>query len=151
LLEIKRSEPALNDIGVAIIGAHGESKLDCFKLGCDEFITLPVDESEIFFRISALLRRIGGKGVRGSFKEISVMDLIQMLLGAQRSGRLAVEFRTGSGAMFFKEGQVFHATLGKSQGESAFLAILRASQKGGSFAFSVEDCGAVHKTIDKRT
>ncbi|MFN8389536.1 MAG: DUF4388 domain-containing protein [Bdellovibrionota bacterium] len=151
LLELKSTEPVMSEMGVVVVSESSERKLDCFKVGCDDFVSLPVDEAELFFRICALLRRIGAKGVRGSFDDISILDLIQMLVAARRNGRLAVEFRDANGTMFFRDGHVFHATLGAESGEEAFLTILRKAQHTGTFVFSAEDCGDVPNTIEKRT
>ena len=151
LLEIKRSEHSLSEIGTVVVSPSKERKLECFRLGCDDFITLPADDAELFFRICALLRRIGSKGVRGQFQDISIMDLVQMLAAARRTGRLAVECGQNGGALYFGEGQVCHATFGSDVGEEAFLQILRASQKGGSFVFAVEEIKHVETTIEKRT
>lgn len=151
LLELKRAEPKLADIGMVVVSPSRTRKLECFKLGCDDFITLPAEDAELFFRICALLRRLGNKGVRGKFADISILDLVQMLIASRRDGRLSTDFSNGSGALYFKDGQVYHAELGREVGEEAFLAILRASQKGGSFAFSVDDTLPAEKTIDKRT
>ncbi len=151
LLEIKGGEQALADIGTVVVSPSRERKLECFRLGCDDFITLPAEDAELFFRICALLRRLGSKGVRGKFQDISILDLVQMLTAARRTGRLSVECREASGALFFHEGQVVHATFAKDIGEEAFLKILRAAHKGGSFVFAAEEIQNVEKSIDKRT
>jgi DNA-binding response OmpR family regulator len=151
LLEIKRHEQAMNDIGVVIVSGSAVHKLECFKLGCDDFITLPAEDAELFFRICALLRRIGSKGVRGSFADISILDLIQMLVAARRSGRLSLEFREANAQLLFQDGQVCHAVFGQALGEEAFLSILKKAQHGGTFTFSAEDAGTYEKSIDKRT
>ena len=150
-LEIKRGEPAMNEMAMVVVSPSRARKLECFKLGCDDFITLPVEDAELFFRICALLRRIGSKGVRGQFADISILDLVQMLVASRRDGRLSVEFSQGAGGLYFKDGHVFHATIGKDVGEEAFLTILRASQKGGSFVFIAEESTGIEKTIEKRT
>ncbi len=151
LLEIKRAEISLSEIGTVIVSPSSERKLECFRLGCDDFVTLPVEDAELFFRICALLRRIGSKGVRGQFQDISILDLIQMLSAAQRTGRLSVECAETAGALYFRDGQICHAVFGNDKGEDAFLKLLRASQRGGSFVFAAENNLTVEKTIDKRT
>lgn len=151
LLEIRKSENSLHDLAIIIASRSGALKLECFRLGCDDFINLPADEAEIFFRICGLLRRSGGKGVRGNFGDIGILDLVQMLVAARRDGVLSVEAAGKSGALYFHEGHVVHASLGTVEGEDAFLALLRASQKNGTFIFLSESTAQMKKTIDKRT
>lgn len=165
LLELKREEPSLNDTAVLVIGNSNKRKLEYFRLGCDDFVALPVDETELFFRVCAILRRAGQKGVRGSLHDISIIDLIQMLVAARRSGVLEVETEALRGMLYLREGQVIHAqidngTQGSSRkgakqqpasGEEVFLQILRNAVKGGEFSFNVDDVAEVTHSIQKRT
>lgn len=151
LLELKREDGSLSDTAILVIGNSSRRKLECFRLGCDDFCSLPLDETELFFRICAILRRTAQKGVRGSLHDISVIDLVQMLVAARRSGVLEIEAESARGFLYLREGQVIHASDGELVGEQAFLEILRRSVRGGEFSFNVEDLGRIAPTIQKRT
>jgi CheY-like chemotaxis protein len=151
LLEIRKSEDSLRNTATLILAQTAKDKLECFKLGCDDFVPLPADDTELFFRICSLLRRSATKGVRGNFGEIGILDLVQMLVAAHRDGVLSIEGSDSAGSLYFSEGHVVHASFGKETGEEAFLSILRAAQKAGTFIFLSENTSQVKKTIDKRT
>ncbi len=150
-LECRRADTMITDIPTLVISPNARRKLECFKLGCDDFITLPADDAEIFFRICAILRRVSSRGLSGQFSDVSLVDLIQMLTSAKRNGVLEVEFSNISGVLYFQEGQLCHAVVGDLIGEDALLDAIRHSQKGGTFSFSVEENLDTEVTIQKRT
>lgn len=151
LLECRKVDSLITDIPALVISPSARRKLECFKLGCDDFITLPADDAEIFFRICAILRRVSSRGLSGQFSDVSLVDLIQMLTSAKRSGVLEVEFTNTSGVLYFREGQLCHAVIGDGIGEDALLDSIRLSMRGGTFSFTVTDMADVETTITKRT
>ena len=151
LLEIKGEQKELSDIPVVVVSASGRRKLECFKLGCDDFIQLPCDEPELLFRICAVLRRTMKTGLTGSFEHVTFVDLVQMLVAARRDGKLEVEAENLAGVLHLKEGQVIHAVCDKKEGEEAFLAMLRATRGLGVFSFTNESVDSIEPTIHKRT
>lgn len=151
LLECRKVDPTLAEIPILVISPGSRTKLDCFRLGCDDFITLPTDESEIFFRICAVLRRVTSRGLNGQFSDVALVDLIQMLSSSKRNGVLEVEFSHTSGVLYFKEGQLCHAVVGNTEGEDALLEAIRNSLRGGSFSFLVTETEDTQNTIQKRT
>lgn len=151
LLECRKVDSTISDIPTLVISPNPRRKLECFKLGCDDFITLPADDAEIFFRICAILRRVTSRGLSGQFSDVTLVDLIQMLTSAKRNGVLEVEFSNTSGVLYFKEGQLCNAVVGDSIGEDALLDAIRISTKGGTFSFLVTDTNDTEVTIQKRT
>ena len=151
LLECRKVDSVIADIPTLVISPNARRKLECFKLGCDDFITLPADDAEIFFRICAILRRVTSRGLSGQFSDVTLVDLIQMLTSAKRNGVLEVEFSNTSGVLYFKEGQLCHAVVGDSIGEDALLDAIRFSGRGGTFSFLVTETGDTEVTIQKRT
>lgn len=151
MLMIKTEQRDLADIPVVVVSTSGRRKLECFKLGCDEFIQLPVDEPELIFRICAVLRRTMKTGLSGSFEHVTFVDLVQMLVAARRDGRLEIEGEEITGSLFLKEGQVMHAVCGKQEGEDAFLTMLRGTRGSGFFVFTNEIIEGIEPTILKRT
>ena len=151
LLEIKDSQTELADLPVLVLSTSGKRKLDCFRLGCDDFIQLPVDEPELIFRVCAVLRRTMKTGLSGSFQHVTFADLIQMLMAARRGGRLDIEGDNFTGQVFLQEGQVVHASCGKTVGEEAFLQLMRGTQGSGAFMFAADFGEKFERTIAKRT
>lgn len=156
MLELRRELPSIAQTPVLVIAQDSQSKLTCFRLGCDDFVVPPVEESELFFRICSLLRRRGelptaDEGIRGSLNDIGIVDLVQMFVAARRDGRLVVEAGTASGTLYFVEGHVADAEWGALDGEAGFIALLKAGVAGGTFHFAPEQLGAREARIEKRT
>ena len=151
LLAIKKDTRDLADIPVVVVSASGQRKLECFKLGCDDFIQLPVDEPELIFRICAVLRRSLKSGLSGSFEHVTLVDLVQMLVAARHDGKLEIEAENTSGQLYLREGQVVHAVSEKEIGEEAFLRLLQATRGSGFFVFINGIFDSVDASIEKRT
>ncbi len=142
LLEIKNEEPSLVDIPVVALIDEAAERIEYYRAGCQDVISIPFDEAELLFRIRIAMRRSGPKGVSGSFSHINLIDLIQMLISSRRDGKLDIDCGESSGTLFFKEGQVVHAVADGLSGEEAFIKLLRESQSaggsGGEFNFNSE-------------
>jgi len=155
MLEARKRVNAVKDIPFIILDPQNEERLECFRMGCDDFIHIPFDETEVFLRICSLLRRYGGNsgGLRGSFSEINSFDLIQLLITARRTGVLTIELDKDKILLYFKDGQVFHAESRNTNGEGAFVEAMRFSNKNkeATFVFSVDVPSSVPTTVEKRT
>lgn len=151
LLQIRREASDLSNIPVLVMSESNRRKLDFLREGCDDFLQLPLDEGELELRVKAVVRRINAGGLRGDFAHINLLELIQMLTSARRDGILDVDCGEVSGQIFFRQGQAFHALSRGLEGEDAFLSILRAAQKGGSFVFESAVLQETTQTIEKRT
>ncbi len=156
MLELRRELPTIAHTPVLVVAPDPQNKLTCFRLGCDDFVVQPVEETELFFRICSLLRRRGevqslDGGIRGSLSDIGIVDLVQMFVAARRDGRLVVESGAEHGTLFFTEGHVGDAEWGTASGEDGFLALLKAGVSGGTFQFIPEQFGERAVRIEKRT
>jgi len=77
-------------------------------------------------------------GLRGSFAELPLADLIEMTALGGKTGRLVLSDETGAvaGELVFRAGLLVGATCGKLRAEKAFYALLALT--GGTFDFDPE-------------
>jgi hypothetical protein len=72
-------------------------------------------------------------GISGSLSDVSLTELLQLMVWGQKTGVLTVFWRGTSGRMYVQEGQVVHATFAGEQGDAAAYRLL--SREGGSFTW----------------
>lgn len=70
----------------------------------------------------------------GQLGLFSLVDLLQLLASQDRSGLLTVDHPKGSGRLWLKEGDVFHAEFDGSTGRNAVYALL--ADERGSYEFA---------------
>ncbi len=150
-LRLKNLNTSLKNVRTLIISNSGNSTTACYQLGCDDYITLPCEDSEILFRIHSLLSRKSSSDLQGSLAELSLVDVIQMLSAAQKTGTLHITTDSVQSTMHFKDGQVVHATSESESGEEAFLQILRIARGAGEFLFNSKQEFVDAPSIEKRT
>lgn len=151
LLELRLESDVMKDIPVIITGLSKRYVSTLFDLGCDDFLLFPYDHEELIFRIRSVLKRSRSQGVSGDFSHLSMLELIQMLVTARRSGLLEVDTKKASGFLAFLEGQVFHASAEGQDGEDAFLMLLKQGRSGGRFTFVGGEVDELDTNIEKRT
>jgi CheY-like chemotaxis protein len=99
----------------------------------------PFQLGEVLARIEEILSRAPGaelpeaQELEGSFAQLPLPDLLQMLKLNRRSGRLEVSRASEQGAVVVAEGRPVDASLGTVQGEKALFRLLTWTD--GSFAF----------------
>jgi CheY-like chemotaxis protein len=99
----------------------------------------PLQLAEVLARIEEIFSRVPGgesaepQELEGSFAQLPLPDLLQMLKLNKRSGRLEVSRGTEQGAVLVAEGRPVDASLGTVQGEKALFRLLTWTE--GSFAF----------------
>lgn len=157
-LDVRQDDPVLADIPTIVIHSSEQNKHQYFKLGCDDFILAPIDQTELHFRIRALQRRTRGTGISGDLAHISLVDLLQMLISSRSDGVMAVESGEKSGSLVFEAGQVVHGewydatqTDKRREGKAALLELLRVANNGGRFSYSAEKKENTKRTISERT
>lgn len=69
----------------------------------------------------------------GTLGLFSLVDLFQLLSGASRTGRLAVDHPRGPARIYFDKGDVVHAEFDEAEGEDAIYALF--ADERGSFHF----------------
>lgn len=151
LLRLKNLNTSLQQTRSMVVSHSARIKSDCYKLGCDDFVTLPCEDSELLFRVHSLLRRRSGGELQGSLREVSLVDVIQMLSAAGKSGVLHVRVEAHHAELYFGQGQVRHAVLEDQTGEDAFLALLRVARESGEFSFNSRQSVEEVQSIEKRT
>lgn len=150
LLELSLSEPTLAEIPFFVCGISNRQSLKYLELG-EDFLAYPISDQELVVRLRSALKRARRSGVTGDFSHLGIIDLLQLLSAARRDGSLEVHLSDRVGELLFRGGQVFHANCGELQGEDAFLALMRAAQRGGKFLFSAEPPRLAAQNVLKRT
>ncbi|GAB4331932.1 MAG: response regulator transcription factor [Calditrichia bacterium] len=124
--------------------ADQESEIRGFRAGADEYLVKPVDRQMLLEKVEALLKRANRlkemdnevttpvKGFEGNLADLSTVEVIQLLNMNKRNGTLYIS-SDESGRFVFKNGELFHATLGKKEGVDAVNAVVRL--KSGIFKF----------------
>jgi hypothetical protein len=78
---------------------------------------------------------MSGEGdFRGDLRQVSVVDLLQLLSMNRRSGTLSVTTQRGSGEVRLQDGEVFDAVFRRQEGEKALYRLVGENE--GSFAFT---------------
>jgi|GEM_PF-1593266 tetratricopeptide (TPR) repeat protein len=71
--------------------------------------------------------------LRGDLSEIGLLDVIQILDNAQKSGKLVISSEGNPGTIFFNSGRIVNATYQDKVGEPAVYALVAV--KGGNFDY----------------
>ena len=114
-----------------------EDKIRGLELGVEDYLTKPIFVRELIARVNLLLARrtqeniaasrstvSGRTRFAGSTSDMAVVDLLQTFEVSRKSG--VVHLRSGSqdGHIFFREGKVVDAELGRLRGEEAIYRAL---------------------------
>lgn len=144
IVEAKRRYPNLKAV---VMTARGSEELmrETAERGAVEYIEKPFD-LDAFVSVIAKARE---EGFRGVVRDLKLVDVLQILSLEKSTAAVAVSGPAGSGIIYFVEGTVVHAELGKLAGEEAFHAILE--MEGGSFSLrrgATTVARTINKTID---
>ncbi len=125
-------------VPVVVLGERGEQDLveRAFGAGADDFLVKPVAGDVVAAKLHRLVARRsgdGGGGVRGSLREMSLVDVLQVLSHGRKGGRLVVRSGGQQGEMHLCDGSVYDAHFGPYTGEAAVYALVRLEE--GEFAF----------------
>ncbi|HEX4802226.1 MAG TPA: response regulator, partial [Myxococcaceae bacterium] len=116
-----------------------ELKAKAIELGGDEYLTRPIYIKEVIARLRMLLRKTetqaverpeGKAGFSGSLADMGVVDLVQAFEVGRKTGIIHIR-GDKSGTLFFREGKVIDAELGRARGDGAFYRMLHNG--GGGF------------------
>jgi len=144
IVEAKRRYPNLKAI---VMTARGSEELmrETAERGAVEYIEKPFD-LDAFVSVIAKAKE---EGFRGVVRDLKLIDVLQILSLEKSTAAVAVSGPAGSGSIYFFEGNVVHAELGKKTGEEAFHAILE--MEGGSFSLrrgATTEARTINKTLD---
>lgn len=143
-VEKLRENPELTDIPLIFLSSDGsvESKVRGLELGVADYLTKPIYIKEILTRVQLQLQRsereaLERKSVElktrfsGSLADMGLVDLLQTIDISRKTGVLFLSSGGRRGAIYFKDGALQHAELGKLRGEKAIYRFLVWSE--GSF------------------
>ena len=115
-----------------------EDKIRGLELGVEEYLTKPIFVKEIVIRIKMLLQKrqresLTKRDVRTTFSgdlaDMAVVDLIQTLELGRKSGIIHFTSDHGRrGAIYFRNGDIIDAEMGRLQGEAAVYRLLGWSE-----------------------
>ncbi len=103
------------------------------RLGVEEFLTKPVFVKEMLARVHVLLakqvrERLSGGGANaklsGSLEDMTVIDLLESLEKGKQSGSVSLESNGRNAVVYFRQGAIVDATLGRLRGEEAVFRLL---------------------------
>jgi CheY-like chemotaxis protein len=148
LVEKLRSRPRTAEAAVILVATKTDisEKLSTPDLPVDDFVEKPFFLREATQRIKRVIDKIAlekmaktvpSDGVlRGSLLQMNVIDLVQSLEMGRKSCSLALTNRDDKCELYFKEGQVTHATYGTLVGDPAVFKVLRWTD--GNFEVNFE-------------
>ena len=144
IVEAKRKYPNLKAV---VMTARGSEELmrETAERGAVEYIEKPFD-LDAFVNMIARARE---EGFRGVVRDLKLVDVLQILSLEKSTAAVAVSGPAGSGNIYFADGSVVHAELGKITGEEAFHAIVE--MEGGSFSLrrgATTEARTINKTLD---
>lgn len=144
IVEAKRKYPNLKAV---VMTARGSEELmrETAERGAVEYIEKPFD-LDAFINVIAKARE---EGFRGVVRDLKLVDVLQILSLERSTAAVAVSGPAGSGNIYFADGNVVHAELGKMTGEEAFHAIVE--MEGGSFSLrrgTTTEQRTINKTLD---
>ena len=120
-----------------------EDKIRGLELGVEDYLTKPIFVRELLARVNLLLARRthdrlatqtpASRRTRlsGSLRDMGVVDLLQTFELSRKSGMLKIQSQGREGRIYFRDGKVVDAELGRLRGEEAVYRALIWSE--GSF------------------
>jgi DNA-binding response OmpR family regulator len=148
-----KEDPRTAAIPFLFLSSHNdiEHKVKGLELGVDDYLTKPIYIKEILTRVRILmdkrdketLERRDRSGFTGVLGEMGVVDLIQTVELGRKTGSINLTNKEQKGAIYFRNGKVIDAELGKLSGEKAFYRFLLWNE--GVFSLDFGDAGRVDK------
>lgn len=119
-----------------------ESKVKGLETGAEDYLTKPIYIKEVVTRVRMILQKVEKEriekketraGFAGSLTDMGVVDLVQTFEIGRKTGTIRLEGER-TGTVFFREGRVIDAELGRLRGENAFYRMLNTFE--GKFEVS---------------
>jgi CheY-like chemotaxis protein len=111
-----------------------EDKIRGLELGVEDYLTKPIYIKEIVTRVKILLQKAQRERIKrrdsrtkfeGSLADMAVVDLIQTIEISRKSGVIHFSEPGGvTGAVYFRDGNVIDAELGRLKAENAVFRLL---------------------------
>ena len=136
LIEKLKSRPSTAGVAVILLATKSDiSERMTAQEQVDDYVEKPFFLKEATHRIKKVIDKIAlekmakstsGDGIlRGSLTQMNVIDLVQSLEMGRKSCLLTLTNEQDRCQMYFKEGQVMHATYGAMKGDEAVFKVLR--------------------------
>ncbi len=109
-----------------------EVRLNAYRAGVNLFLTRPLPFRNLLTRLEALIRwhkRVTAyfseytRPFAGILREMPFLDLVQLLNMERKTGGLWLSREFSRGLLYFEEGEIRYARLGKLEGEEAFYRL----------------------------
>jgi len=119
-----------------------ESKVKGLETGAEDYLTKPIYIKEVVTRARMILAKVEKErfekkeqraGFSGNLSDMGVVDLVQTFEIGRKTGTIHI-LGERQGTVFFKEGRVTDAELGRLRGENAFYRMLNTFE--GQFEVS---------------
>jgi DNA-binding response OmpR family regulator len=113
-----------------------EDKIRGLELGVEDYLTKPIFVRELIARVNLLIARrthdsfatrhtTGGRTrFSGSIQDMAVVDLLQTFEVSRKSGIVHLKTATQLGHVYFREGKIVDADMGRLRGEEAIYRAL---------------------------
>jgi DNA-binding response OmpR family regulator len=114
-----------------------EDKVRGLELGVEDYLTKPIYVKEVMTRVKMLLQRkqqerIGRKDARtkfsGQLADMAIVDLLQTIEISRKSGTIELETDLGNATVWFRDGKVIDAQMGRLQAAAAVYRLLGISE-----------------------
>ena len=136
LIEKLKSRPSTAGVAVILLATKSDiSERMTAQEQVDDYVEKPFFLKEATHRIKKVIDKIAlekmakstsGDGIlRGSLTQMNVIDLVQSLEMGRKSCLLTLTNEQDRCQMYFKDGQVTHATYGAMKGDEAVFKVLR--------------------------
>ncbi len=124
-----------------------EFKVRGLELGGDDYLTKPIYIKEIVTRVKMILQKVEKErlekkevraGFAGNLADMGVVDLVQTFELGRKTGTIRLDGER-TGLIFFREGKVIDAELGRLSGENAFYRMLNTFEGKFDLQFQAVD------------
>ena len=128
-----------------------EDKIRGLELGVEDYLTKPIFVRELIARVNLLLARrtqeniaatkapaslSGRTRFSGSIQDMAVVDLLQTFEVSRKSGIVHLKTATQEAHIYFRDGKVVDAELGRMRGEEAIYRSLIWNEAGFEVEFA---------------
>jgi len=114
-----------------------EDKVRGLELGVEDYLTKPIYIKEITTRVTMLLQRKQHERLEkkdaartkfsGQLADMAVVDLVQTIEISRKTGTISLTTELGEATVWFREGAIIDAEMGRLQGEPAIYRLLGLS------------------------
>lgn len=133
-----------------------EDKVRGLELGVEDYLTKPIYVKEVTTRVKMLLQRkqqerLGRKDARtkfsGQLADMAIVDLLQTIEISRKSGTIEFETDLGNATVWFRDGRVIDAKMGRLQAAAAVYRLLGINEGTFEVEFrTISRAGVIQET-----